>query len=202
MAILRVAQLGHPILRRVADPVDPEIIPSDGFQELCDSMLDTIDDYDGAGLAAPQVHYSLRLVLLTLDDEKGPEFMINPTITVLSETRSSMTEGCLSITGLRARVERPDHISVHFLDRQGQARAYELEGFPAIVTQHEVDHLDGILLVDRCDTKTLTFVSELERWGILGDESDESLDDDTQEVSKTEAHEPDDEIADALGETH
>ena len=136
MAILRVAQLGHPVLRLSAEPVTEEELASEYFQQFCEDLLETMDEYDGAGLAAPQVHVSKRMVVLTLSDDVGPEFLVNPRITVLSDTTQRTWEGCLSVEGMRGLVERPDHIRVDALDRFGQPIAYELQGFPAVVTQH------------------------------------------------------------------
>lgn len=165
MAILRVAQMGHPVLRQVAEPVPAELIGTDGFQQFCDDLLETMDEYDGAGLAAPQVHVSLRVVVLTLDDDKGPEFLVNPEIEVLTTETTRTWEGCLSVEGLRGAVDRPNHVRVRALDRDGTPKAYELQGFPAVVVQHECDHLDGVLYVDKVDTQTLTFLREYRRFG-------------------------------------
>ena len=176
MAILKVAQMGHPVLRMVAEPVDPDSIDTPEFQRFCDDLLETMDEYDGAGLAAPQVHASIRVAVLTLSDERGPEFFVNPRVVPLTEQTERYYEGCLSVEGLRAAVDRPAKVRVEALDRYGKPKAYELEGFPAIVVQHEFDHLDGILFVDRCDTSTLAFLSEYRRWGPLdelGMEDDE-----------------------------
>jgi len=182
VAILKVAQMGHPVLRRPADPVDPEVIATPAFQQICRDLLETMDEYDGAGLAAPQVHLSVRLVVLTLADSDGPEIWVNPQITPLTDTTASMFEGCLSIEGLRGRVSRPARVHVRFLDHQGTPHAYVLQGFPAVVAQHECDHLDGVLFVDRVDTRTLAFLPEYRRYGSLHrytaalDEQDEAPD--------------------------
>lgn len=167
MAILRVAQLGHPVLRLVAQPVEPEQILTEDFQRFLDDLLETMEEYDGAGLAAPQVHTSVRAVVLTLDPDRGPEIFINPVITPLSEETTRTVEGCLSVTRMRGVVERPAHVKVEFLDRFGRPWAYELKGFPAVVVQHECDHLDGVLYVDRVDPVTLAFLDEYERYGAL-----------------------------------
>jgi len=159
--------MGHPVLRRIADPVDPAIIGTDNFQRFCDDLLDTLYEYDGAGLAAPQVHESIRVALIVLDDEIGPEFFVNPVITPLSDSTTHTWEGCLSVEGIRGRVERPDHIKVEFVDRHGQRKAYELQGFPAVVVQHECDHLDGVLYIDRADPLSLAFLSEYRKFGPL-----------------------------------
>ena len=165
MAILKVAQMGHPILRRVADPIDRSAIGSPELAAIVRDMLETLDEYDGAGLAAPQVHLSIRLVALTLTPERGTEFWVNPVITVLSDTTSRSYEGCLSVADLRGAVERPNHIRVDFVDLEGIDRSYELRGFPAVVAQHECDHLDGVLYVDRVEPLTLAFLPEYRRYG-------------------------------------
>ena len=165
VAILKVAQMGHPVLRQIAEPVPPEIIPTPAFQAFLQDMLETMDEYDGAGLAAPQVHESIRVVCLTIDESAGPEFWINPVITPLTEATQSGYEGCLSVTGLRARVARYSRIHVSFLDHTGTEHALDLQGFPAVVAQHECDHLDGVLYVDKAEPLTLAFVKEHQRWG-------------------------------------
>ncbi len=172
MAILKVAQMGHPVLREIAEPVDEEMLQSDEFQQFCDDLLETMEEYEGAGLAAPQVHISLRVVVLTLDNQRGPEFLINPVITPLTDSTARTFEGCLSVEGIRGAVERPDHVQVVALDRNGQPKAYELTGFPAVVVQHECDHLDGVLYIDRADPKTLAFLREYRRFGPLGEDAD------------------------------
>jgi peptide deformylase len=167
VAILKVAQLGHPVLRTVASPVDPAAVRTAGIQQLIADMLDTMDEYDGAGLAAPQVHVPLRVVVLTLADEDPPDAWINPVLTPLTDHTGAIYEGCLSVAGLRGRVERPAIVHATWLDRDGVAQARVLVGFPAIVAQHECDHLDGILYVDRVDTRSLAFVAEFRKFGPL-----------------------------------
>jgi peptide deformylase len=167
MAILRIARMGHPVLRQVAEPVPPERIPDPGFQALIDDMLETLRDYEGAGLAAPQVHVSVRLVVLFLDPEAEPVVLINPEITFLSQNMLRSYEGCLSVPDLRAAVNRVGNVRVDALDRHGELVNLELEGFPAVAVQHECDHLDGLLYIDRCDLRTLTCLDELRRFGPL-----------------------------------
>ena len=169
MAILRVAQMGHPVLRMVAQPVNVNAIALPEFQSFCDDMLETMDEYDGAGLAAPQVHQSIRVVLLTLDAQRGPEFLINPDIEILTDKTIRTMEGCLSVEGMRAAVDRPGHLRVRAYGRDGKLKDLELTGFPAVVVQHECDHLNGVLYVDRCDSKTMSFMSEFRRYGSLED---------------------------------
>ncbi len=165
MAILKVAQMGHPVLRRVAEPIRPDEIGSPELQQLIRDLLETCEEQDGAGLAAPQVHVSRRVVVLDLGDEEGMRVWLNPVITPLTEQMVVTWEGCLSVAGMRAAVARPGHIRVRALDPQGQAVHLELKGFPAVVAQHECDHLDGVLYVDRCDTRTLTFLTEYRKYG-------------------------------------
>lgn len=174
MAILKVAQLGNPILRRAAQPVQPEEIGSPELTRLIEDMLQTCDEYDGAGLAAPQVHVSKRVVVLSLGDERGMRVWLNPVVTPLTDELVVTWEGCLSVTGMRAAVARPGHVRVRALEPDGSEVRLELKGFPAVVAQHECDHLDGVLYVDRCDTKTLSFLPEYRRYGgRFSDEAEE-----------------------------
>ena len=182
MAILRVAQMGHPVLRQIAEPIDPQIIPTPSFQHFCDDLLETMEDYDGAGLAAPQVHMPIRAVVLVLSDDVGPQFLINPVVTPLTTETKRTYEGCLSVAGIRAAVDRPSAVRLVALDRYGEEVDVELEDFPAVVVQHECDHLDGILFIDKCDTSTLAFLPEYRRWGPL-----DRLDDDTFDEEEAEA---------------
>ena len=206
MAILRVAQLGHPVLRLDAEPVTPEELASDAFQQLCEDLLETMEEYDGAGLAAPQVHVSKRVVCLTLSDDVGPEFLVNPVITPLSDSVRRTWEGCLSVEGMRGLTERCDHVRVDALDRHGQPVSYELQGFPAVVVQHECDHLDGVIYVDRVLPRSLVFTREYRRWGApeeyaKGYDEDDEVSDEVsdgydEEVTGEEAYlEPDEELA-------
>ncbi len=167
MAILRIARMGHPVLRQVAEAVPPERIADPATQQLIDDMLDTLRDYEGAGLAAPQVHVSQRIVVVVFEAETDPVVLINPEITFLTQNMLRSYEGCLSVPDLRAAVNRVGKIRIDAMDREGQRLSFELEGFPAIAAQHECDHLDGVLYIDRCDLRTLTFLDELRRFGPL-----------------------------------
>jgi peptide deformylase len=171
MAILKIARMGHPVLRRVADPVadptDPEI------QRLILDMAETMEDASGAGLAAPQVHAAKRIILFvvpamraTLEDEedrpRGLSVLINPEIEPVGTDMVPGWEGCLSIPGLRGIVPRYAHIRYRGLDAQGKPVEREAKGFHARVVQHEMDHLDGILYLDRmADLSLLTFNEEI-----------------------------------------
>ncbi len=165
MAILKIARAGHPILRRAALPVPPASIRSDAVQGFIDDMLATVEDADGAGLAAPQVHQSIRIVVLSIDEERGMEVWINPELTPVGADHLVTYEGCLSVPGLRGAVARPAQVSVRALDREGKRIEYELEGFPAVVAQHECDHLDGVLYIDKAYPETITFLDEYRRFG-------------------------------------
>ena len=169
--LLKIARMGHPVLREQAVAVDPGEIANPEFQDFIDSMIATMLDYDGVGLAAPQVHVSRRVVVFHegagLVDENGEPVtaLINPEIEPVGDDMAAMWEGCLSVPGLRGRVTRPAAIRIRALDRTGRALELELEDFDAVVAQHECDHLDGILYVDRLDsTQQLAFEKEFERY--------------------------------------
>ena len=121
------------------------------------TVIDTLRDYGGIGLAAPQIGEPIRLAIIEIPEDGSrygdvPEMslsiFINPTITVLDEETHGFWEGCLSVPGLRGFVERPQHIRVDYLDSEGGEQSMELKGFLATVFQHEFDHLDGKLFVD------------------------------------------------------
>jgi peptide deformylase len=164
MAILKVARMGNPILRQAAVPIPIEKITSPEVVRLISDMLDTVAEYDGVGLAAPQVHHGVRLVLLCFDQQEGFEAWINPVITPTTDETEVTTEGCLSVPDLRGEVRRPSAVRVEAYDHTGQHFVRFLEGFDAVVAQHECDHLDGVLYVDKVDTKTLSFLKEFRRY--------------------------------------
>ena len=169
MAILKVARMGHPVLRRVADPVDPGAITGAEIQTLVRDMFETMHEYNGVGLAAPQVHVPLRLALVGgEEDEDGRpliEVVINPTLTPTTDKLFGMYEGCLSIPGLRGWVERPAAVHAVYWNEKGERIERDLEGFPAVVMQHECDHLDGVLFVDRMkDIRKLAYEEEAARY--------------------------------------
>jgi len=174
MAVRKVLRMGHPVLRHPADPIDPAAIESFETRLLIADMIDTLHDYGGIGLAAPQVGESVRIAIVEIP-ESGTRYgdvpempltvFFNPTITVLDTESRGFWEGCLSVPGLRGFVERPQKIRVDYLDIEGNAQAIELEGFLATVFQHEFDHLDGKLYVDRIsDTRLLAFEEEFLRY--------------------------------------
>ena len=169
MAILKVARMGHPVLREKCRPVDPKAITGPEVQRLIRDMFETMAEYNGVGLAAPQVHHPVRMAITggETDEDGRPEFrvLINPEIEVLDESRLGMFEGCLSVPGMRGWVERPQGIRVTAWNERGEKNEFTLEGFPAVVTQHECDHLDGVLYVDRIEDMTrFAYEEEAERF--------------------------------------
>ena len=177
--------MGHPVLRRTARPLRPEELTSDRLHRLVADMVDTLHDYGGIGLAAPQVGESVRLAMIEIPggptrygelDRMPLTVCVNPEIEIVDETAAGYWEGCLSIPGLRGFVERPQHIVVAYLDLKGKRCEYEARGFLATVFQHEFDHLDGRLFVDRIQDPTrLAFEEEFARY-VLSSEDGESVD--------------------------
>jgi peptide deformylase len=177
MSILKVARMGHPVLRSRARPVDIGEIRSRRIQQLIDDMVETMHEYQGVGLAAPQVHESLRLFVAGFppsrerreddsDMERVPEMaLINPEWRPDGTEAVEDWEGCLSIPDIRGRVPRARRIVVHAYDRRGKAIEIRASGFTARVIQHETDHLDGVLFFDRMKSlDTLTFLDEFGRY--------------------------------------
>jgi peptide deformylase len=175
MSILKVARMGHPVLRATARPLEKSEIRTPSIQKLIDDMFDTMREYHGVGLAAPQVHEGLRLFVALLDagdaddetESEPPEpiAIVNPEITVLDATVIEDWEGCLSIPDIRGRVPRAREIRVRALDRQGGRIELRAQGFPARVILHETDHLDGVLFFDRMKSfESLTFLDEYARY--------------------------------------
>ena len=167
MSILKVARLGHPLLRTRGRSLDVSEIAEPSLKRLIDDMFDTMHEYEGIGLAAPQVHQSLRLFVAGVDDPEGnllPVVMINPEVTPVGSTVEEDWEGCLSIPDLRGLVPRATDIRITALDRHGRSLSMTASGFPARVIQHETDHLDGVLFLDRMTSfETLTYLNEYTR---------------------------------------
>jgi peptide deformylase len=169
MSILKVARMGHPVLRRRARALDRPDFRNPALQKFIDDMIETMHEYHGVGLAAPQVHEGLRLFVAMLDDEPGEDseavVVVNPEITAAAPTIEEGWEGCLSIPDIRGMVPRHTDIRVKALDRNGKPLELTLKGFPARVAQHETDHLDGVLFFDRMKSmETLTFLEEFSRY--------------------------------------
>ncbi len=191
MPILKIARMGHPVLKHVAQPIDDPGAPE--VRRLVNDMLDTLEDAGGTGLAAPQVHVPRRLVLFYVsteraqrengrqdgrqdgckdgeDGEDAPDeaeevpltVLVNPTLEPLSEEMVVNWEACLSLPDLAGRVPRYKAVRYRGLDLRGEEIVREARGFHARVVQHECDHLDGVLYPQRMtDLSTLTFASEL-----------------------------------------
>jgi peptide deformylase len=185
LAILKIAQMGHPILRRIADPVTREELGSERIQRLIDDMVDTMREYQGVGLAAPQVHVPRQIIVIESSaNDRYPsasEFpltvLVNPVITERGEELVEGWEGCLSVEGLRGRVPRSRSVTVDALDRAGKPVRLSLSDYPAVVAQHETDHLQGVLFPDRMkDLRTLTFLREYSRFWGGGDDPGEPED--------------------------
>ncbi len=167
MAILKVSRLGHPALRRAAREVSPQELESAELQGLIADMVETMEEYGGVGLAAPQVHVSLRLFVMRPDpaEKTSLRVAVNPVVTPLGEGRVEDWEGCLSIPDMHGRVPRFARVQLEALDAGGRRFREELEGFPARVCQHEADHLEGVVFLDRMeDFSTLTFGEEFRRY--------------------------------------
>lgn len=177
MAILKVARMGHPVLRQRTRVVDKHEIRTAEFQKLIDDMIETMEEYSGIGLAAPQVHESVRLFVAVLDtDDEGegePTALINPEITPVGSEVVEGWEGCLSIPDIRGRVPRATRIKVSALNREGKRIEIEAHDFPARVIQHETDHLDGVLFLDRMPRfDSLTYLEEYSRYHARREEDD------------------------------
>ena len=164
--------MGHPVLRQKARPLERPEIKHPAVQKLIDDMIETMSEYRGVGLAAPQVHESVRLFVAALDAaddrEAGtPIAIINPELTPVGAEMIEDWEGCLSIPDIRGRVPRFRDLKVRGYDRHGDRIELQAHEFPARVIQHETDHLDGVLFFDRMRTfESLTFLEEYSRYWV------------------------------------
>ena len=168
MSILKVSRLGHPVLRMEAKRVSKELLASSATQKLIDDMMETMVEYIGVGLAAPQVHESLAIAVIESHGPRGDipmTVLVNPVVTVLDEDLIEDWEGCLSIPDFRGRVPRWRELRVDALDRKGSTIQITAEGFFARVIQHECDHLMGKVYLDRMpDFSTLGHLAEFQRF--------------------------------------
>jgi peptide deformylase len=175
MSILKVARMGHPVLRTRTRIVEGAELARPALQKLIDDMIETMVEYHGVGLAAPQVHEGIRLFVAVLDDRDGeraadekpsdPIAIINPEITAIGRDVVEDWEGCLSIPDIRGRVPRAREIRLRAFDRHGESIELRAQAFPARVIQHETDHLDGVLFFDRMRSfESLTFLDEYGRF--------------------------------------
>jgi peptide deformylase len=173
MSILKVSRLGHPVLRAMTGKVARDELLSAGIQNFIDNMVETMREYDGVGLAANQVHEPKQIAVLEVaDNPRYPHktrvplaVLINPAITPLSEEMDEDWEGCLSIPDLRGKVPRYRSIRVQALGRDGTELDFVAHDFHARVIQHEWDHLNGKVYLDRMrDLSTLSFLAEFGRF--------------------------------------
>ena len=170
--ILKVARIGHPVIRGAAREVPADKVRSPEFQRLLDDMAETMHEYDGVGLAGPQVHVGLRVAVLEVpaSDDRSREpvplmAIVNPRLTPLGEEKVPGWEGCLSVPDLRGIVPRHARVRLQALDREGRTIDLEAQGFFARVLQHECDHLDGRVYLDRMEgLRSLSFLREFQRF--------------------------------------
>jgi peptide deformylase len=173
VAILKVARLGHPVLREKARPVPVGEIRSAGIQQLIDDMVETMREYDGAGLAATQVHQPVQIAVIEVDaNPRYPDapgipltVVINPVVTALTEEMEEGWEGCLSVPDMRGMVPRVTAVRLQCYDREANPVDLVAKDFFARVIQHETDHLHGIVYVDRMrDLRTLSHIAEWNKY--------------------------------------
>ena len=173
MTLLKIAQLGHPVLRQRAREITPEELASPATQQFIDDLVETMRDASGAGLAAIQVHNPVRIVAVEVKDNPRYPYkpnipltiLVNPVLEPLGEERFENYEGCLSVPNLRGLVERWAEVHVTGLNRDGTPFDRVIRGLTAGTFQHECDHLDGKLFVDRVtDPTTLTTWAEFDRY--------------------------------------
>ncbi|MEQ8858336.1 MAG: peptide deformylase [Pseudomonadales bacterium] len=182
MAVREIIRMGHPTLRTPARPLTDAEIASAEIRDLVDDMVDTLHAAGGIGLAAPQIDVPVRLAIIEIvDAEEGSSrygdipampltVFVNPEIEVVDPASAGFWEGCLSVPGLRGFVERPQHVRVRARDLANRPLHLELRGFLATVFQHEFDHLDGRLYIDRMtDPTRLMFEAEFERFVLDGE---------------------------------
>ena len=171
--ILKVSMLGNPVLRQLAKPVVLKEIEPDRLQAVIQDMVETMHEYDGVGIAAPQVHLSAQMAVIECErNARYPEapkipltVLINPKVKAASRRVEEDWEGCLSVEGLRGRVPRWHAVDVETLNAKGEQIRFRAEGFFARVIQHEWDHLQGKLFLDRMrNFSTLTHLKEYTRY--------------------------------------
>ena len=164
MTVQTVIRMGHPGLRIRAEDYPIKLIGSEEFNLLIEDMRETLHAYGGIGLAAPQIDVGYRLAIIEIENtstrygevEHTPfDVYINPTITSIEDEIAGYWEGCLSVPDMMGYVERQQHIRIDYTDRDGMPASKEVHGFLATVFQHEFDHLDGVLYVDRIEDKSL-----------------------------------------------
>jgi peptide deformylase len=171
MAIRKIAQIGHPVLRQPAREVSREQLAQPATQQFIDDLVETMHDADGAGLAANQVYEPIQICAIEVRDNPRYPYkpnipltiLVNPVLTPVDDEQFENFEGCLSVPNLRARVKRYVHLHVRAWDRNGYPIDEVVHGLKAGTYQHEVDHLRGKVFVDRADPSTFTTWTEFER---------------------------------------
>ena len=177
MARLKIARLGNPVLRQIAEPVDIKDLrdPDGELQVFIDDMVETMRTDGGVGLAAPQVSKSVQIVILECKaNERYPEaevipltVLVNPRVTRYSEETAFGWESCLSLIDFRGLVRRSKEVTVTACNRQGEKTVIQATGFLAIVLQHEIDHLNGKVFLDRMEDLTqLAYIEEFETYWV------------------------------------
>jgi peptide deformylase len=168
--LLEVIRLGHPVLRSIAEPVPEEWFSSGRLAGLGRDLIRTMLEEDGVGLAAPQIAESLRLFAYWLPghgetDEVEPTVVVNPELRIVDPELDEGWEGCLSIPGLRGLVPRHRRIKIKGRDIEGRGLSFTADGFHARVLQHEFDHLDGVVFLDRMrSASSLAYEEEWEQF--------------------------------------
>ena len=178
MSILKTSLLGNPILRQTAEPISLSDLKADTLQKLIDDMIVTMHEYEGVGLAAPQVHESLQLAVIEVrENQRYPSApaiplltLVNPEFIRKSDELQEGWEGCLSIEGLRGLVPRSKEVEIRYWDRQGEKQELTATGFAAVVIQHELDHLAGMVFLDRMSNfKSLCHLKEYQQYWTRSD---------------------------------
>ena len=173
MAVLKVARLGHPVIRMPAEAVPKETITSAQMQRFIDDMIETMHEYEGVGLAAPQVHVAKQIAVIEVQENRrypgeGPiplTVLINPKMLSVSKKQLEDWEGCLSVNEFRGKVPRAESLEVEAYNRKGEKIKFHAHGFFARVIQHECDHLAGKVFLDRMpNLSTLTHLQEFVRY--------------------------------------
>ena len=172
MSVRQVVEIGDPVLRQRARELSPEEISSPETQALIDDLIETKRATNGAGIAANQVGEPVRVAIVEVEEGnprypyKPPEpltVLVNPTLEPIGEEQMNINEGCLSVPDLRGNLQRHREVRVRYLDRDGNEREEVKRGLTAGTYQHEVDHLDGILFVDRADPRTFATWEQFDR---------------------------------------
>lgn len=177
MAIRKIATIGHPILRQPARKLTLDELKTPHIQSFIDDLIDTMHDANGAGIAAPQVYESLAICAIHVQNNPRYPYkpnipltvLVNPEITFVSQEMFLNYEGCLSVPNLRGEVERSVHVRITALDRHGNPLEFEAKGLTSGTYQHEVDHLNATLFVDRVkNPHSLSTWSDFERFHMAG----------------------------------